>query len=57
MVCLVEGLLIGPDLLSDLDGTAGKDVSADGTEIRDDLSCLRVGDEEGDESSEVGGGC
>jgi hypothetical protein len=45
LVGLVEGLLVGPDLLGNLDGTGSKDISANDTEIRDDLSCLRVGDE------------
>jgi hypothetical protein len=45
LVGLVESLLVGPDLLGDLDGTGSKDISTNDTEVGNDLSCLRVGDE------------
>lgn len=51
LVDLVELFLVWLDLLGNLYGTAGKDISANDAEVRDEFTGLAVGDEEGDEGS------
>ena len=57
LVDLVELFLSGTSLVGGLGGTGGKDVTANKAEILGEFSDLRVGDEEGEEDTEVSGGC
>lgn len=55
LVDLVELLLAGSGLLSRVGGNGGEKVSTDESEVGDDLSHLGVGEDEGEERSEVDG--
>lgn len=57
LVDLVELLLGWSGLVGGFGGGCGEDVSADDTKVGEDLSELGVCDEQGDQDSQVSGGC
>jgi hypothetical protein len=53
LIDLLHVFLIGASLLTGLDSSGSEEVSTDETEVGEDLSGFRVGEEKGQESSKV----
>ena len=56
LVDLVEFLLIGSSLVCGFAGGGREEVTSDDTKVAEEFAEFRVGDEEGDEHSQVGSG-